>query len=434
MKTTVKLKLRTLQRMPGHGVLVMHITRHRVTRSKTTSYVLSFSEWDENKQCIIFPADTSCQRRKKLVSISSHLKKDLQELNKTVEIMEARGDYSSQGLLRCFRDRQQLFCAYVLKKAESLHLLERFGTAHALCYAAVSFLRFLGGRDLYIEKINASLMEDYERYLLSENKSRNTVSCYMRSLRSAYNRAIREKVFVLKKAVENPFSGVFTGNAKTRKRAICKTSISQLMKLELNEVSEKKETVPASLTFSRDLFLFSFYTQGMSFTDMANLKKENIKNGVILYKRKKTAQLITIELEDCMREIIKRYANRNSEFIFPILKDFKDIKDFKFLNYQQWKKIATALTTYNKHLKRLAGLAGIEEHLTSYVARHSWATMASQEGIPIATISKGMGHESEKTTRMYIAQTDYSDVGRANRQILSHFVEKIPALAGLPAC
>jgi len=250
----------------------------------------------------------------------------------------------------------------------------------------------------------------------------------MRSLRSAYNQAIREKVFVVKRTNANPFSGVFTGNAKTRKRAISRESIAKMGKVEVGEKGEvgetgekgKEEVSINSLSFCRDLFLFSFYTQGMSFSDVAGLKKENIRDGFIRYNRKKTGQQISIELEDCMKKIIERYANSCPEFVFPVLKDLKGFKGLKgFKEYEKWKKTGIALAVYNKNLKKLAALAGINEQLTSYVARHSWASIASQEGIPIATISRGMGHESEKTTRIYISQTDYSDVGRANRQILS---------------
>ena len=414
MKTTVKLKLRASLRHPGAGRLSLHVTRHRTTRIMTIPYVLSLDEWDANSQRIVIWEHTSSRRERELLSIRSKLKRDMQELRRTVEVMEVRGDYSSQELLQCFRLRRQgqLFCAYVLTKAGILRQQARFGTAHIYEYAASSFLKFLGGKDIRIGKISASLMEEYEQHLLSEGRSKNTVSCYMRSLRSAYHQAIREKVIVVKKTKDNPFSGVFTGNAKTRKRAISRESIARLVKLE--EVTGKKDASIHCLSFCRDLFLFSFYTQGMSFSDIAGLKKANICNGFIRYHRKKTGQEIHIELEDCMKTIIDRYADSSSEFVFPVLKDFKE--------YERWKKNGLALAAYNRNLKQLAALAGINEHLTSYVARHSWASIASQEGIPLATISKGMGHESEKTTRIYISQTDYSDVRRANRQILSRVV------------
>ena len=422
MKTSVKLKLKASQLTPQSGVLAMRITRHRATRTTTTSCVLSSDEWDERKQKIIFSENISSKRKKELSAIERKLKKDLKEVHETLGILEAHGDYTSQELVRRFRERQegQMFCTFVGRRVENLRSTGRFGTAHACRYAAVSFLKFLKGQDIRIDKITAALMEEYERYLLAGNRSKNTVSCYMRSLRAAYNLAVREKILVVKKERENPFSRVFTGNARTEKRAVSVESISKLM----NEAAGNNEAATHSLSFSRDLFLFSLSTQGMSFTDMASLKKENIGEKFIRYKRRKTGQSITIELEDCMREIIERYADSGSEFVFPILRAFENTKGFG--DYERWKKTANALTVYNRNLKKLAALAGLSEHFTSYAARHSWATLASQEGIPIATISRGMGHESEKTTRIYISQIDYSDVGHANRQILSRIFSHKP--------
>ena len=414
MKTTVKFKLRASESMPGCGKLVLHVTRHRVTRSMRSPYVLSPDEWDKNNQCVVFPEGISAKRKKELDAIKRNLKKDLQELHETADMLEAHGDYTSMELVGRYRERRQgqMFCAYVMMTGERRQNDGHFGTAHAYRYAAVSFLKFLKGKDIPFNKINAGLMKEYERYLLAEGKSMNTVSCYLRSLRAAYNRAIREKIFVVKKANENPFSGVFTGNAKTQKRAITKESIKKLMEVK---VETEEEAV------ARDTFLFSLYTQGMSFTDEANLKKENISEEFIRYNRKKTGQLITIEMEDCMKEIIERYAN-SSDYIFPFLKGYNGLNGLKESeDYWKWKQTGAALATLNRILNKLALRAGIEERLTSYVARHSWATIASQEGIPIATISRCLGHESEKTTRIYIAQTDFSDVGRANRQILSNF-------------
>ncbi len=426
-KTTVKLKLRASRSVPGHGRLVLHVTRHRTTRTMTTPHVLFSGEWDENRQGIVFSEDTSSCRRKELSKVERELKKEMKEVHETLKVLEAHGDYTSQEFVNFFRKRRQgqPFCEYVFKKAESLLQAGRFGTAHACRYAGVSFLKFLNGKDIRIDKIKAALMEGYEHYLLSEGKSKNTVSCYMRSLRAAYNSAVNEKVPVSKKSKDNPFSGVFTGNAKTEKRAISKECIAKLMEVELEGIKNVKETAVSSPAFSRDLFLFSFYTQGMSFSDMVNLKKEDIKDGVIRYRRKKTGQQITVKLEECMKAIIRRYQDKDSGYIFPVLKGNTG-------DYQRWKQTQTALAAFNRDLKKLAKLAGIEEHLTSYVARHSWASIASHVGIPIATISRGMGHESEKTTRIYISRADYSDVSRANRQILSHFVGKTPK-TGLPS-
>ena len=284
-------------------------------------------------------------------------------------------------------------------------------------FAALSFLKFLGGKDIGIDKINEGLIKDYERYLLAEKKSKNTVSCYMRSLRAVYNQAIAEKVFIAE-TKEKPFSDVFTGNAKTEKRAISASAISRLVEVKLDEFAKEKGI---SLSFSRDLFMFGIYTQGMSFTDLANLKKENINEGFIRYNRKKTGQTITIQMEDCMSETIGRYSDPNSDYIFPVLSKYKNYSE-----EVKWKKTKAALTKHNENLKKIAVMVDIKEKLTSYVARHSWASLASQEGVPIATISRGMGHESEKTTRIYVSQLDNSDVGEANRKVLSRIINPKP--------
>jgi integrase len=421
MKTTLKFKLRSYPDASQHCALTLQVIRHRITRKISTSYTVSPAEWDDNMQEIVIPPDASPERRKELSSFSRKMKKDRQLILAAGEMLEAQGDYSSQDLVCHFRKLQhgELFCQFISRKVEALEAAGRFGTAHTYRYAAVSFLKFLGNKDIHIKKITASLMKSFESYLLSEDRSKNTISCYTRSLRAAYNQASGESAG-LKKAGVNPFSGVFTGNAKTRKRAISPESISCLSEAKLNET--EKKTGIYSPCFSRDLFLFSFYTQGMSFSDMANLKRENIREKTICYNRKKTGQPITVELESCMKKIIERYADSSSDLVFPILRNCKD-------DYARWKKTGAILKNYNTNLKKLAALAGIDSRLTSHVARHSWASLASQEGIPLATISRGMGHESEKTTRIYISRLDSSDVGRANRQILA----RISAPALLPA-
>jgi len=412
MKTTLKIIFRTLRSNSGKGTLALRITRHRMTRMISIPYVLFFNEWDESRQKIRCLKQSSYTRGKEVAAMNEKLQKDLQSVRKIAEMLESSGDYTSQDVADYFRKQRQgqLFCKYIDRKVKILNEAKRFGTAHACQYAAVSFRKFLGGKDIAINKINTGLMKNYELYLQAECKSKNTISCYMRSLRAVYNQAIEENIFIPEETKSKPFSGVFTGNAKTQKRAIGVKDILQLTTQSLNS------SIPQSLHFSRDLFLFSFYTHGMSFSDMANLKTENIKNGFIRYNRKKTGQQITVELEACMKEIIARYSDDKSSFIFPILREYSDCDESV-----QWKKTCTALTIHNKNLNKLAGLAGITNRLTSYVARHSWASIASQEGIPLATIGRGMGHESEKTTRIYISQLDSSDVGRANRQILSRF-------------
>jgi len=426
MRATVKMRYLASRRIHGSGTLEMQITRNRITRIIATSCYLSCDEWDNDTQKIIFSKNISSKRKRELSTIERKVRKDLRELREAAESLEVQGDYSPDELVNLFFDRQRsrMFCEYINRKVENLRLDGHFGTAHSCRYAAVSLLKFRGGRDIPFEKITPGLVEDFERYLLDEHKSLNTVSCYMRSLRSIYRQALREKIFV-GKTKNDPFSGVFTGNEKTRKRTVSEETISQLAAMNLNGVNKSRGTAVNSPTIARDLFLFSYYTHGMSFSDMAELKKVNIVDHLIRYKHKKTNRVISIEMKDCMKKIIERYLEAGSEYIFPILRNCKDNTE-----YVKWKKICTALAVYNKTLNRLAKSAGIGEHLTSSVSRHSWATLASQASIPIASIHRSMGYESERAARIYISKTDFPDVGRFNRQVFSQISNNVLLPAG----
>jgi integrase len=366
-------------------------------------------EWDEEKQKVIIEAGIAPKRCKELRSLRRKINKDLQLMGEIIKSLDDYGNFTAPDVIAAFRKKHEspLFCEFTSGIAGKLNEAGRFGTARAYTSAAKSFSRFLAGKDIRLNKINASLMKEYEAYLFQNKRMKNTVSCYMRSLRASYYAAIREKLVTRKK--EKPFGSVFTGNATTNKRAVNGKTIR-----EVCAVGDSLKDSPAneSLILSCDLFSFSFFTQGMSFADMVNLKQEDIKNGHIRYLRQKTKQPVCVKLEDCMRRVINKYAKDDSEYIFPVLRECNTAES-------RWKKTQSSLSVYNRNLKRIATLAGIEEKLTSYVPRHSWASIASTEGIPVSTISRGMGHESEKTTRIYISHLDYSDVGRANCLVLS---------------
>ena len=163
-----------------------------------------------------------------------------------------------------------------------------------------------------------------------------------------------------------------------------------------------------SLGLARDLFMFSFYTRGMSFVDMAYLTQENLNNGTLIYRRKKTGQLLFIKWESCMQEIVDRYKS-SSKYLLPIIRDEYANERKQYLN---------SLSYTNKKLKKIAKITGISSHLSMYVARHSWASIAKKNRIPISIISEGMGHDSESTTQIYLASLDTSAIDRANHLII----------------
>ena len=164
------------------------------------------------------------------------------------------------------------------------------------------------------------------------------------------------------------------------------------------------------MSLARDLFLFSFYTRGMSFVDMAYLRRGHIRDGRIRYVRRKTGQEIVIRVEPEMQRIIERYADGERPYVFPVLKSENPEKAYA--------EYRTALTYYNRLLKRLCTLAGIPQRLSFYTARHSWATAARNHQVPVSVISAGMGHTSERTTQIYLTMLENSLIDNANRGIL----------------
>ena len=160
---------------------------------------------------------------------------------------------------------------------------------------------------------------------------------------------------------------------------------------------------------ARDIFMFSFYTRGMSFIDMAYLKKRDLQNGVLSYRRKKTGQQLFIKWERPMQEIIDKYNTDGSPYLLPIIRN---------MNADERQQYKNAAHLVNNKLKKLGEILGLAVPLTSYVARHAWASIAKSKNVPLGIISEAMGHDSEKTTRIYLASLDTSAIDKANNQIL----------------
>lgn len=165
-----------------------------------------------------------------------------------------------------------------------------------------------------------------------------------------------------------------------------------------------------SLDFARDMFMFSFYTRGMSFVDMARLTTNDIKYQYLTYRRRKTGQTLQIRWEQCMQEIVDKYRHLTTEsLLLPISRS----RDEPPTHYR------IVMARVNKALKRIAQLASIDVSLTMYVARHSWASVARDQRIPISVISQGMGHDSELTTQIYLSTINNTLIDRANNRIIT---------------
>ena len=262
-----------------------------------------------------------------------------------------------------------------------------------------SLRRYCNGMDVWLDDVDSDWVEGYKCYLKGMGLSPNTITFYLKHLRAAYYRAVDDELVCDRR----PFRRVSTSIERTAKRAVSLTVIKRLKMIDCHEH-------PARL-FARDMFMFSFYTRGMSFVDIAYLQKKNLRGNMLLYRRRKTNQQLCIHWEPCVQRILECYrADTSSPYLFSIINMGHNDHRRQYHN---------TLLRINRHLKEIGRGLGLQQPLTMYCARHSWASIAHDEGIPVSVISEGMGHDSEKTTQIYLASLKTEVVDNANRKILN---------------
>ena len=245
--------------------------------------------------------------------------------------------------------------------------------------------------------VTSRSMTLFADYLKKRGATKNTQSFYFRILRAVCNRARETGEAELH---DKLFDNVYTGKARTRKRAL---PIEDIRRIASAETKSEKEQL------ARDLFIFSFITRGMALIDMAHLLKANIAAGRLFYMRHKTGQAISMEWIAEMQEIATRYEHAGGDYLFPLISSD---------GAEGWRQFKRSSQMVNYHLRKLGKRLNMPMHLTLYVARHSWATVAKSTGVPTALISEAMGHVSERMTQVYLGSIDVGRVDSANREIV----------------
>lgn len=302
---TVKVKFRASSVATKEGTLFYQVIHKRIVRQIHTGYKLFPAEWDAVHSEIVLSSVTSESRRDYLLSLKNSLLEDSVRLKNIITRLERSGiAYTSDSLVKlyCASTENNGFVSFTLNLIKELNQIGKHRTAETYMTTLNSFIRFRKGKDVLLEEVDSSLMMKYESYLKSTGICPNTTSYYMRNLRAIYNRAVEKDLTVQR----SPFKYVYTGIDKTVKRAIPLEEIRRLRELDL--------TRSPSLAYARDIFMFSFYTRGMSFIDMAFLRKKDLQNGILSYRRQKTGQQLFIKWEKPMQEIINRYDTQGSPY------------------------------------------------------------------------------------------------------------------------
>lgn len=395
---SVKVKFRPSTQEGKEGTIYYQIIHKRVIRQVKTDYRILADEWDEKNGAVIIATDN---RSPILHSVRERIKRDIKQLDTIISRLQGScHEFTANDIVEIFHEsvNEQSFSQFMENNIAQLKRLNRERTAETYTATLNSFMRFRKNNDILLDEISSDLMMEYEAYLKAQGVTMNTVSFYMRILRAAYNRTVEKGLTEQR----NPFRHVYTGIDKTVKRAIPLKSIKRIKELDLS--------MKPSLDFARDMFLFSFYTRGMSFIDMAYLRKKDLQNGILSYRRRKTGQQLFIRWEKCMQEIIDKYPETGTDYLLPIIKTSGNER-------QQYRN---AQRLVNNKLKEISAMTGLQTNLTMYVSRHSWASAAKSKNIPISIISEGMGHDSEATTQIYLASLDSSLIDKANGMILKN--------------
>jgi len=371
----------------GNYPIIIRLTHYRKTTGIGTGQSVPELFWDENK----------CKVKKNYKAINSvgslnnFLLKELGKAQDVINCLHEKGELGYLSLVQVKeyiigKNKYQSFYKFASDLEKDLRKANRLGTADSYKHATSALKKFSKNRDVKINEVNYDFLKKFETHHLSKKSNCvNGLASYMRTIRAIYNKGIKAKL-IGKEAY--PFEEYKIRTTPTAKRAIDNNYVKEILELKL-----EKDTWPFHY---RNYFLISYILFGMSFIDMAFLKISNIVNGRVKFQRKKTSRSYDIKITEQLKKILDFYMDGKSEddFILPII-SAENLET-------QYKQVKGARKRYNRGLKRIAERCGIEDNLTSYVSRHSFATHAMLKDVPLQAISAMLGHKKLNTTQIYL--------------------------------
>lgn len=407
---SIKVKFRPSQKDGMEGTIYYQVLHQRVPRQISTHYRIRHTEWDADKSIVV---NSGKGREAYIRSVREHIHSDVDRLQRIIRKKTSlMVDFTTDDIVEEFRrySKEYSFINYMELTIVKLVQNGKLGTAENYRSALNSFKKFLAttsqeeskliADDILLDNFTSDLMERYEAWHRKQGHVSNTISFYIRIFRAVHKRAVDENII----EDSRPFKRVYTGIDKTEKRALPLDTIRKVKSLNLMDNPK--------LMLARDVFLLSFYLRGMSIIDLCFLLKTDLKGGTLTYRRRKTGQQLTIAWTKEMQQILDKYPENESKFLLPIItkSTINEKWAYKNLSYQ-----------INRDLKKIGQMVGSpeSERWSLYYARHTWASLARANGIPLSVISEAMGHENERTTQIYLASLDTMAVDKANDLVIS---------------
>ncbi len=321
--------------------------------------------------------------------------------SKIVELKAENKEFSATTLVGKVSDSDRLITVGELfrQHLQSLEEEKRTGYRLSIQQTYNSLIKFNRHLDIPFSEMDCSLLKRYETWLRKQGKSENTIGIRFRNIRMIFNLAVNME---LVKPECYPFKKfkVSKIHQETAKRALSKTEIQAV----INYPTEGKDFYTR---LAVDLFTFSYFMGGINFVDMACLTGRNITEGRLIYNRKKTSKLINLPLQEVAIKVLKRNEDSSKGYLFPILSNAHKTEQ------QKLNRLHKVITKVNKALKVIGEELGIPIKLTTYVARHSYATVLKRAGVATSIISESLGHSSERVTQIYLDSFENNQIDRA---------------------
>lgn len=395
---SIKLRLNKSRRLRnGCYPLILQVICHRQKKIIYSPFQVEEDSFDPKKEVINFKPNGTLSRSM-VRGIKEWVKTEKGKLMKIIENLSLRNEpFTITDIISNYQTKgSSIFLStFIETRIEEKKGLGKLGITVAYQSTRASIERFARRKDIQLSEINRNFVKEYDFYLLKTGVSPNTKCYYMRNFRTIYNYAVEEGYIHHN---DYPFKHIQIKPCQTVKRALSRKVMHKIASLPL--------PVETKIKLARDVFLFSFYSRGMSFVDIIFLKREQIKDNIISYTRHKTGQQLEVSLIPPLKKLITTYATP-SEYVFPFITEVGYIE-----RYKQYK---SSLRSINRYLKHIGKMVNTDIGLTTYVARHTWATLAKETGAPTSVISEGLGHTSENTTRIYLKQLDHSVIDKFNK-------------------
>lgn len=324
--------------------------------------------------------------------------------NQIVDLETSKKEFTASSLMEKLEQpiKKDTVKDFIEREVCRLKAENRINYASSHKHLLNSLLSFKKNLEIPFCEIDATWLKNYESFLKQQGLANNSIGIRFRTLRAVYNRAIEEN---LVKAECYPFKKykVSKLHEETLKRAISKNDIKRIMDYSTSNPSMK---------FSIDLFLFSYFMGGINFVDIAYLTNDNIIDNLLVYIRKKTKKQIKLPLQAIAIELINKYRQCNNQFLFPILSAFHQTEQ------QKINRVRKVIKQINKQLKAIGKELGLPIDLTTYVARHSFATSLKRSGVSTSLICEALGHSSERVTQIYLDSFGNDQMDDAMKNLL----------------